>query len=350
VEPLTNVSLAADEPAAGPASSPPGLDERDPGFLWGHVVDQAKDGTLAVLELSTSALRRARPRSGAVSWKTGTYAAFNVGVGDAVHARGQLDASGVFVIDRLWANIENFLARVTAVDSDHLSVVQEKTGSTVEVGITDVTHAIRNDGTEVVGSASGVGVGEWLHVVSGRVSDVGDRIATRMIANANPTLVAQASKQQDTAPSDAQPAFTTAYHGVTSWFDCNGAACSPCHSCSSDLHAIAWPKVIKCNGATCGPFDHCAGCGGSTCCSLSNCCLNSTFPRHSCGACFDVARKCTGTIVRVRVRDCGPCIHCVSSACGETKVAFDLTPSAFSLLAPLSDGVIGIDVSGSFSC
>jgi hypothetical protein len=98
---------------------------------------------------------------------------------------------------------------------------------------------------------------------------------------------------------------------------------------------MAWPKLTT----GCGPF-------------FGDCSLSSDFPRHACGSCVDIMNPCVGTIVTVRIRDCGPTVHCVSPKCnGYDHVAYDLTPCAFTALGKsLSDGVQGVQVTTTHAC
>ena len=124
--------------------------------------------------------------------------------------------------------------------------------------------------------------------------------------------------------------------GLTTWFCC-GAAWGPCGSagggacgnCSSRFHHCAWPNA----SAACLEITRPDRCG-------------KNLPRHGCGHRFYITSRCNGRCVSVLIRDCGPQTDlfcgsrncCAGGTCGTEKI-MDLTPSAFSAIASLSDGV-----------
>jgi hypothetical protein len=58
---------------------------------------------------------------------------------------------------------------------------------------------------------------------------------------------------------------------------------------------------------------------------------------------LDIRNPCIGTIVTVRIRDCGPTIRCVSDHCNYNHVKYDLTPCGFTATGKdLSAGLQGI--------
>ncbi len=365
---------------AGTLYNTPNVDS-DPNFLLGRVVDTGSGGTIAVLDpQGCSHVTLAKPDSGGTTWKLGVLNALPVVSGDVIYARGTPGSDGVFAFNRLWANIDNFRAEVIAVGASSLSLLELKTGQALTVNVGNVTKTILPDGTQQMGSVSGVQVGDPLQIVSAGDNASGERWATEITSlNALDSVIAQdQATHSELSPASSQRVATPdqpccgcqTYHGVTSWFccgstcsqcaacgatcDCGSAtsccgcgstgACSGCCSCYSGLNAIAWPLIYECNGSGCG---NC----GNTCGPYSGNCQVYTLPRENCCVCHYVARECTSVGLTCRVRDCGPTIHCVSAVCcGETKVAWDLTPCAYSALADLSSGLMAVSVSTSYSC
>jgi hypothetical protein len=348
---------AAPESRASQAPQTPGVDF-DPEVLAGRVVDTGRDGTLAIVDQQgCSNVRLAKPSADSSLWKAGVINGPPIAAGDAVYARGKPAANNGFIIDRLWANIDNFRAQVSRASPDVLSLREARTGNPVDAHIVELTRTVRSDSTAISGSASGIRAGEVVQVVTAGDAATNERVAT-LIVSLSPTVPIrpQGSPIRPLGHIDVQ------YNGITSWFCCGndcsqcahcGAHCSgcggtnccgcgkgacSCYECKSYLNAIAWPKIYKCDNSHCGPYQ-------------GNCSVGSGVTRHSCGTCFDIECECNGKQVRVRIRDCGPVIHCPSqSYCAEVKVKFDLTPCAFSAITSLSDGLTGIAVSKAFSC
>lgn len=125
-----------------------------------------------------------------------------------------------------------------------------------------------------------------------------------------------------------------------SWFCC-GAAWGPCGSagggacgnCNSSSHQCAWPNT----SASCFNITRPDLCG-------------EDLLRWGCGHTFFVSSLCSGAKVTVTIADCGPS---TSEFCGEktccggscaTDRLLDLTPSAFSVIASLSNGLTPVSV------
>lgn len=129
-----------------------------------------------------------------------------------------------------------------------------------------------------------------------------------------------------------------AYLGVASWFCC-GSAYGPCQAagggacggCQSSQYHVAWPKVSTTN------------------CNLSGC--GMSLPWKACGNQITVTNQCTGDLIFVTIKDCGPhqssfCNTPVGcGSCGSyCEALVDLTPRAFTRLANLDLGRIPVSV------
>jgi len=132
----------------------------------------------------------------------------------------------------------------------------------------------------------------------------------------------------------------TAVLGEASWFCCGNAwgPCAAtghgaCGNCNSGSHQHAWPNT-------------------------SSACLSITQPglcgvslsQRGCGFVHYTKNRCNGKEVSSSIADCGPNVHqfcgertCCGSTCGTNQI-IDLTASAFSAIASLSNGLIPVSV------
>ena len=319
--------------------------DEDPGFVAGRIVDTGSGGAVAVID-AANRLHRLQLHSATGAWKNGQYNRDALQEGDCLYARGQRDEAGVLAVDSLWANIASIRAEVRGVGRGHLSIASRSHGVR-DVAILNRTIVADHDGREGSGGdVSGFSAGDSILMIASADPRSGALTASRVIS----LMVGPSEDSLGTSPPAGGPitkAFTADRTGVTSWFCCGnvsgcGAGCGSsgagaCTSwpCASNLNAMAWPKLTT----GCGPF-------------FGDCSLSSDFPTHACGSCLDVQNPCIGTVVTVRIRDCGPTVHCVSPKCnGYDHVAYDLTPCAFTALGkPLSDGLQGIQVTTTHAC
>jgi len=102
VAPFSRVSPAA----AAALAVGPFTDRPDPNFLIGRVVDVAADGTISFLDLDDR-VRESKLQSKTQIWKNGEWQVAPLAANDCVMGRGELDAGGTLLIDRVWANILN---------------------------------------------------------------------------------------------------------------------------------------------------------------------------------------------------------------------------------------------------
>ena len=120
------------------------------------------------------------------------------------------------------------------------------------------------------------------------------------------------------------------------WGPCAAAGHGACGTCNSGQHQHAWPNT-------------------------SAACLNITRPdlcglgltQRGCGFVHFTTNPCSGKRVSTSIADCGPNTHlfcgernCCGSSCGTNRV-IDLTASAFSAIADLSNGLRPCTVSTS---
>jgi len=132
-------------------------------------------------------------------------------------------------------------------------------------------------------------------------------------------------------------------HGVATWFCCGtkyGSSCpndagkGACGTCDNSKNMCAWPGVSQ------------------ACLDLvGTCSTHTSFVRSGCGNTIDVEYYCdTSKKVTATIADCGPKVNnfcdetgdCSCDICKDRII--DLTPAAFSALAPLNKGKITVRV------
>jgi hypothetical protein len=133
------------------------------------------------------------------------------------------------------------------------------------------------------------------------------------------------------------------YYGGCTWFCCGspyGSQCptakshGSCGTCNNSSHQCAWPWLTNgCNFKGCG----------------------ASLPQLPCGTQLTVLDECNGLAVTATIADCGPAMSsfCSSQAndCQHyTPRIIDLTPSAFSALASLSQGTLSARVAVPYAC
>jgi hypothetical protein len=132
----------------------------------------------------------------------------------------------------------------------------------------------------------------------------------------------------------------TAVTGEASWFccgnswgPCGAAGTGACGTCNSGSHHHAWPAV----SAACLNITQPGNCGVS-------------LTQRGCGFVHYTTNLCNGSKVSSSIADCGPNTHlfcgektCCGSHCGTNRI-IDLTPSAFSAISSLSNGLIPVSV------
>jgi hypothetical protein len=272
----------------------------DPNFVAGQVV--GADGDRIFVRNADDEVREVELTSSSGVWKRAQWNAEPVSVDDCIYVRGELDGNGVLVADRLWANIASFSGEVHDARRTSLTL-QMPSGerrNTRVIGRTEVED--RRGGFER-GSASHLRPGDVVQVVEFNEPGNQDYTASRVLlmsGDASTTVV----DDEDIVEIDFATNQCT-YKGLTTWFCCgNVGGCGRCGStsssggacgdCRSDRNHMAWPKL----GTGCGPF-----CG--------NCCIPSDFPRLPCDRSVTVKNPCNGKSQSVRIKDCGPTIHCV---------------------------------------
>jgi hypothetical protein len=333
--------------------------DSDPGFLMGRVVSGS--GDIFSLVDQDSHLRAVHLGAQSHVWKQGLWDESGLAVDDCLYARGEVDADGVFVVDKLWVAIHNFASQVVAPDSRRPTLLLP-TGDTRPVPLIDRTEIVLPNGRTTRGDASPLRRGQHLQVI-GFGSDPldGNFTASRIIAasssgssNGGPDAVDPA--EVSSAPicggsPDATCAYT--YLGVTSWMCCKVNACGSggfstcnpvpnqdacCGACDTSKHQIAWPNITNCGGNTCN----------FACCS---CC--ASLPKLSCGFSVSCYQPCTGKGITAPISDCGPCVRCVgATGCkGYDHVKFDLTACAFTYLGGnLNTGLMDLECTVCLPC
>lgn len=131
------------------------------------------------------------------------------------------------------------------------------------------------------------------------------------------------------------------WYGVAGWFCCGGAygPCGPagggsCGTCESSQYHCAWPKLNR---------------PGYPYCDYTAC--NYPMEEVYCDQLLIVVDVCNNLGVGVNVKDCGPDM---ALFCGDTAPdcsppgyydrIVDLTPAAFSAMAPLDQGLLSCRV------
>lgn len=119
----------------------------------------------------------------------------------------------------------------------------------------------------------------------------------------------------------------------SSWGPCTATGTGACQTCQSAALQCAWPNTSK----NCFDITRPDLCG-------------ERIDPYECGHVFFVSHWCTGTGVEVTISDCGPrtksfCdeASCCDGKCRTNRV-IDLTPAAFSKLAPLDSGLIPVAI------
>lgn len=324
VRPLASAGAATADTATSPYAQSP---EFDPGFVAGTVVASSR-GTLSVSDIDGKADKlRLGVRSNI--WKRAVWNTDAVAKGDCIYARGARAADGALEIDRAWMNIASFSATVLGLDATQLVLRTDKDEERrVAIAATSEVETPRGD--IVRGSASSLAPSQGVQVVGYQDLAGGRFVASKVVLFMDTVQAAD-------SPSVSAAAVCT-QKGVTSWFccgspagcgQCGGNGCGSCtdNCCKNNANHCAWPKLQ--NG--CGVF-------------CSNCCVDASYPRIGCGTDVFYVNPCNGLGVTARVKDCGPTIRCVSpNHCeGQTKVKFDLTPCAFSVIGNLNDGILNV--------
>ena len=114
-----------------------------------------------------------------------------------------------------------------------------------------------------------------------------------------------------------------------SWGPCGTAGHGACGTCNSGQHQHAWPN----SSAACFNITRPDLCG------------YTDLSRRACGFVHYTTNLCSGKTVATSIADCGPNTHlfcgertCCGSNCASNRL-IDLTPSAFSAIADLSNGL-----------
>jgi hypothetical protein len=304
--------------------------ETDPNFLMGQVVSfDSATGAVQVVDLDLQ-VRAAQFISSSQIWKQGLWNTNQLALNDCVMSRGQLDSSGVLMINELYVGIRSFQGVLDSVSASSVTLTQPD-GSIITAGVTGLTE-VNVDGQTQTGTTQGLAPTQYVNLIGYGDPSAGTLVATLIIG---PTP----DSGLDTSPPVVNSGGFTTYSHSATWFCCGnissacGADCAnsgggSCGTCRADKIQMAWPNLYTtgCN-STCG-------CGG-------NCC-RSGFCALGCGRIAIVYNPCRNHPgATATITDCGPCVHCVSPPCkGLAAVTFDLTPCTFTALgALLSDGI-----------
>lgn len=325
----------------------------DPGFVAGRVLHVQEQGGLVTVEDLDGPVRVLRVGSESAVWKRAAWNAHHIDQGDCLYARGDLVEPDVLSVEKLWANIESFPARIKATFSDRILVQladgSQKTVHLFERSEIQATHGLSR------GDPSDLAPPDEVQIIAFRETGQEDLVASLILPLSSTATTSEADEDYD-MPAPDDPGGDTggcwySYVGLTTWFCCgNVAGCGACSGQSNEgyceagcrsnrLHA-AWPKIRRGDtGATCGPY-----CG--------DCCIGSGFPRLRCRKRLNVGNPCNGKNTDVVVKDCGPTVRCTTATgCkNRKKIKFDLTPCAFSAIGNLDRGVINCNALVELPC
>jgi hypothetical protein len=329
VEPFAAAPAQAAEPAQRFTDRP------DPNFLIGRVIDSGSDGSLMVLTPDDE-VRNARLSADAVYWKAGSWNQREITARDCVMGRGELDADGTLVVDRVWANVMKIDGTVESVDRSTSEVLlRGGDQKSYRLGVTHGTLGLDRHDRQRDGDPTVVKAAEPAFAIAYRDPNT-DRLYAHRLESAladpdTPVQVEPDEPVEATPPAGALAADALAppllRQGNASYFCCNtsgGCGCGStglgyCSGCHSASWQIAWPKVVGCT-AQCF-----SGCG----------CLPADFERLACHRDLYVQNACQTNLgyILVAIKDCGPNPRCRNTGCmGWDSVRFDLTACAFSAL------------------
>lgn len=306
--------------------------ETDPNFLMGQVVSfDSATGVVQVVDLDLQ-VRAAGFTSSSQIWKQGAWNTSQLALGDCIMSRGQLNSASALLINEIYVGIRSFQGILDSVTASSISLT-EPGGGIIGAAVTSLTE-VNVDGQTVTGTTQGLAPGQYVNLIGYGDPSAGTLVATLIIG---PTADSGLEPPPVTGAPGADCTEKTYSHSTT-WFccgnissacgaDCAGSGGGACGNCRADKLHMAWPvlSTTGCN-STCG-------CGG-------NCC-RSGFCALSCGTLVSLYNPCRNKATITAIRDCGPCVHCVSPPCNNLDaVTFDLTPCAFTALgAPLTQGI-----------
>ena len=327
VEPFAAAPARAAEPAGRFTDRP------DPNFLIGRVVDAGSDGSLMVLTPDDE-VRSTRLATDAVYWKAGSWNQEEITVRDCVMGRGEFDAEGTLVVDRVWANVMKIDGTVESVDRGSGEVLLRSSDKRpYRLDVTPGTLGLDRRDRQRDGDPTVVKHAEPAFAIAYRDPNT-DRLYAHRLESALGDPDAPVAVDPDEPAATKQPAGAFAAdalalpllrQGNASYFCCNtsgGCGCGSapagfCSGCHSASHQIAWPKIVGCTAP-------CVGC-----------CLPADFERLACHRDLYAQNVCQSPAyyIIVSVKDCGPNPRCRNTGCmGWDSVRFDLTACAFNAL------------------
>ncbi|HEU5376232.1 MAG TPA: hypothetical protein VFV38_12375 [Ktedonobacteraceae bacterium] len=296
-------------------------------FVAGHILSVRGDNLL--IEDEEHLVTQVSVTSSTHLWRGGWISSANeVKAGDFIYTRGALQGSTLRAV-YAWVNIVNIPGIVTVSGAD--SVQLKGKNGTYEVRLNAQTERYFGSALQtgrVIAAASP------LHVI-GLWDERTQSITATSVFTPNPEEPRVAVEPQDQAKTyNVVPqALSRYYYGLGSWFCC-GSAWGPCGSaghgacgtCNSSHYNCAWPDI----GTNC----YFVGCGEPS-------------ERVSCGQKISIYNHCTGKTVSTTVADCGPNEKdfCGQKApdCGSYYDRIvDMTPAAFSAIAPLNQGICSV--------
>jgi hypothetical protein len=294
-------------------------------------------------------VRAARVSDESQVWKAGVWNRHELAAPDCLLGRGELDADGSLVIDRVWANVMKIDGVATDVDKTSRRVTLAAGDKrSYALNVTAGTVGLDRRDRQRDGDPGVLTTGEAAFAIAYRDPVTRELFAHRLESSlADPAAPAAPEPELDTsnaAPGrltgDAALAITVDRQGNASYFCCNtsgGCGCGSapigfCSGCHSASWQIAWPKITGCTAS-------CVGC-----------CLPSDFPRYACHTDLYARNACQTDLgwIQVAIKDCGPNPRCRTTGCkGWDSVRFDLTSCAFSALGgSFSIGHMNLQVSG----